>query len=252
MTLLDRITLFSPADLAACMFLILCWLGIGWRIENAKPEYPSVSGLMAEFRHAWMIQMVQREPRIFDAQLISNLRQGSAFFASASMIAIGGGLALIGNTDQLAGVAQDLSLESAPAFVWDVKILMVLLLLSNAFLKYVWAHRLFGYCFVLMAAVPNTDADAQAYPRASQAADLSITAARSFNRAMRSTYFALAAVAWLIGSWALIAATLVTFAVLYRREFASQSRSILQRVPANTTPPTPDATAGADRGNTQM
>ncbi|APG45976.1 DUF599 domain-containing protein [Phaeobacter porticola] len=237
MTILDRILLFSPADLAACFVLIACWLGIGWRIDNATAQHPSVSGLMAQFRHAWMIQMVQRDPRIFDAQLIANLRQGSAFFASASMIAIGGGLALIGNTDQLAGVAQDLSLESVPAFVWDVKILTILLLLSNAFLKYVWAHRLFGYCFVLMAAVPNTDKDPRAYPRANQAADLSITAARSFNRAMRSTYFALAAAAWLIGAWALIAASVVTCAVLYRREFASQSRTILQRVPAETTPP---------------
>ncbi|MEK0164722.1 DUF599 domain-containing protein [Phaeobacter sp. A36a-5a] len=250
MTLLDRIALFSPLDLAACLLLMLCWIGIGWRIEHATSEHPSVSGLMAEFRHAWMNQMVQRDPRIFDAQLIANLRQGSAFFASASMIAIGGGLALIGNTDQLAGVAQDLSLESAPAFVWEVKILLVLLLLSNAFLKYVWAHRLFGYCFVLMAAVPNTDADPRAYPRARQAADLSITAARSFNRAMRSTYFALAAVAWLIGPWALVAATIVTFAVLYRREFASQSRQILQRVPANATPPLNEPSGSA--ANTEL
>jgi uncharacterized membrane protein len=192
---------------------------------------------MAQFRHEWMIQMVSRQPRIFDAQLISNLRQGTAFFASASMIAIGGGLALIGNTDQLVGVARNLSLDSAPAFVWDVKILLVLLLLSNAFLKYVWAHRLFGYCFVLMGAVPNSGDTPNAFKRAEQAADLSITAARSFNRAMRSTYFSLASVAWLVGPLALIATTLITFAVLYRREFASQSRQILQRLPADTKPP---------------
>jgi uncharacterized membrane protein len=153
------------------------------------------------------------------------------------MIAIGGGLALIGNTDQLVGVARNLSLDSAPAFVWDVKILLVLLLLSNAFLKYVWAHRLFGYCFVLMGAVPNSGDTPNAFKRAEQAADLSITAARSFNRAMRSTYFSLASVAWLVGPLALIATTLITFAVLYRREFASQSRQILQRLPADTKPP---------------
>ena len=83
------------------------------------------------------------------------MRQGSTFFASTTMIAIGGGLALLGNTERLAGVATDLAIGSAPAMVWEIKILVVVLLLANAFLKYVWAHRLFGYCAVLMASVPN-------------------------------------------------------------------------------------------------
>ncbi|MEX0301588.1 MAG: DUF599 domain-containing protein [Leisingera sp.] len=228
---LDRLTQFSIFDLASLTLLIAGWLWIGWRIENPPAGRLSVSLLMEDFRRDWMRRMVERDPRIFDAQLAGNLRQATAFFASAAMIAIGGGLALIGNTEQLAGVAQDLILDSAPAFVWEVKILVVLLFLSNAFLKFVWAHRLFGYCAVLMAAVPNDPEDALAYPRAAQAAEISITAARSFNRGMRATYFALAAVAWLAGSAALAGAVLITFAVLYRREFASHSRRILLRIP---------------------
>jgi uncharacterized membrane protein len=231
MTWIDRLTLFSPFDLAALALLLCGWLWIGWRIENPPEGRPSVSWLMADFRRDWMKRMVERDPRIFDAQLVGNLRQATAFFASASMIAIGGGLALIGNTEQLAGVAEDLIQDSAPAFVWEIKILLVLLFLSNAFLKFVWSHRLFGYCAVLMAAVPNDRAHPLAYPRAEQAAEINITAARSFNRGMRATYFALAAVAWLAGAAALAAAALVTIAVLYRREFASRSRTILLRIP---------------------
>ncbi|MBY6139603.1 DUF599 domain-containing protein [Leisingera daeponensis] len=227
----DRLTQFSLFDLAALTLLIAGWLWIGWRIENPPAGRPSVSWLMADFRRDWMKRMVERDPRIFDAQLVGNLRQGTAFFASAAMIAIGGGLALIGNTEQLAGIAEDLIQDSIPAFVWEVKILTVLLFLSNAFLKYVWAHRLFGYCSVLMAAVPNDPGHDLAYPRAAQAAEISITAARSFNRGMRSTYFALAAVAWLAGALPLAGAALITLAVLYRREFASHSRAILLRIP---------------------
>lgn len=226
-----RLTQFSLFDLAALTLLIASWLWIGWRIENPPKGRPSVSWLMADFRRDWMKRMVERDPRIFDAQLAGNLRQATAFFASAAMIAIGGGLALIGNTEQLAGVAEDLIQDSAPAFVWEVKILVVLLFLSNAFLKFVWSHRLFGYCAVLMAAVPNDREDPLAYPRAAQAAEISITAARSFNRGMRSTYFALAAVAWLAGALPLGGAALITVAVLYRREFVSHSRQILLRIP---------------------
>ncbi|UWQ83896.1 DUF599 domain-containing protein [Leisingera caerulea] len=226
-----RLAQFSLFDLAALTLLLASWLWIGWRIENPPKGRPSVSWLMADFRRDWMKRMVERDPRIFDAQLAGNLRQATAFFASAAMIAIGGGLALIGNTEQLAGVAEDLIQDSAPAFVWEVKILVVLLFLSNAFLKFVWSHRLFGYCAVVMAAVPNDSGDALAYPRAAQAAEISISAARSFNRGMRATYFALAAVAWLAGALALAGAAVITFAVLYRREFASHSRAVLMRIP---------------------
>ncbi|UWQ54249.1 DUF599 domain-containing protein [Leisingera caerulea] len=226
-----RLAQFSLFDLAALTLLLASWLWIGWRIENPPKGRPSVSWLMADFRRDWMKRMVERDPRIFDAQLAGNLRQATAFFASAAMIAIGGGLALIGNTEQLAGVAEDLIQDSAPAFVWEVKVLVVLLFLSNAFLKFVWSHRLFGYCAVVMAAVPNDSGDALAYPRAAQAAEISISAARSFNRGMRATYFALAAVAWLAGALALAVAAVITFAVLYRREFASHSRAVLMRIP---------------------
>lgn len=252
MTALDRLALFSTLDLVSFSCLILAWLWIGWRIEHPPKNRPSVSVLMAGFRRDWMAEMVTREPRIFDAQLITSLRQATAFFASASMLAIGGGLALIGNTDQLSNIARDLELENAPAFVWDVKLLTVLLLLSNAFLKYVWSHRLFGYSSVLMGAVPNDKGAALASPRAQQAADLNITAGRSFNRGLRATYFSLAALAWLLGPLALMASTTITLALLYRREFASQSRDILMRFPpkhrrSSQAQPPP---AGPDQGET--
>ncbi len=234
MTWIDRALLFSPLDYLAILLLILAWQLIGWKIENPSPQNLSVATMMDDFRRGWMKEMVTRQPRMFDAQLVGNMRQGSTFFASTSMIAIGGGIALLGNTERLAGVASDLAIGSEPALVWEIKILVVLLFLSNAFLKYVWAHRLFGYCAVLMAAVPNDPEDAKAYPRAAQAAEICVTAARSFNRALRTTYFALASVAWIIGPIALILGTLVTFGVLYRREFASHSRSVLLTLPPDT------------------
>ena len=170
---------------------------------------------------------IDPDGRMFDAQVLSTLRQGASFFASATMIAIGGGLALVGNAERLQGVASDLTMTSDPRFVWEFKLLVTLFLLSNAFLKFVWSHRLFGYCAILIAAVPNEADDPSAFPRASKAAEVNITAARSFNRGLRSVYFALASAAWLVGAWPLVLTTLVTLAVLWRREFASQSRAIL-------------------------
>ena len=215
-----------PADLAALAVALGAWALTGLLIEHPPAARPSVHRIMQEYRRDWMRAFVTRQPRIFDATLIDSLRQGTAFFASASMIAIGGGVALIGNTAAITRLASELPLQPTGIDL-QLKLLLPLVFLANALLKFVWSHRLFGYCAVLMAAVPNDPKDPTALPRALQAAEINITAARSFNRGLRSIYFALAALAWLLGPWALLAATIATTAVLLRREFWSQSRDVI-------------------------
>ena len=227
MTWIDRIALFTPLDAAALGLLVLAWLAIGWRIEHPTAKHPSTSQIMAEYRREWMQQMITREPRIFDAQIVASLRQGTAFFASTAVLALGGTLALIGNAERLTGIANDLVLMEAPTFVWEAKLVVLALFLTNAFLKFVWANRLFGYAAVVMAAVPNDAGHPDCAPRADQAAEINIAAARSFNRGLRAVYFGLACAAWLAGPWGLMGATVFTLAVIWRREFASNSRTIL-------------------------
>ena len=138
MDILDRLALFSYLDYSAIGLLFMLWLMIGWRIEHPSKKHASVSVLMAEYRREWMRQMVTREPRIYDAAILASLRQGTAFFASASFISIGGVLALIGNTHQLIGIADDLTVERDPSIVWELKLLVTLFFVTNAFLKFAW------------------------------------------------------------------------------------------------------------------
>ena len=226
MNTLIRIGPFGLPDATALAIMLAAWLIIGWFIEHPPKGRPSVSLLMQDYRREWMRQFLTRQPRIFDATMIDNLRQGTAFFASASMIAIGGGIALIGNPAMVLGLARDLTLP-ADATGLQVRVLLVIAFLSNALLKFIWAHRLFGYCAIIMAAVPNDPEDPRAPHRAGQAAEINITAAKSFNRGLRSIYFALGSLGWLLGPYALIVAALLTASVLIRREFASASRLIM-------------------------
>ena len=227
MRFLDQMALFAPLDALAVALTFLAWAGLGWLIESDRLSRPSVTILMQEYRRDWMREMITRQPRIFDASILSSLRQGTNFLASASMIALGGLLALIGNSERLLGVAEDLTLGGQPTLVVEIKLMATGIFLLYAFLKFVWSNRLFGYCAVIMAAVPNDPADPEALPMAARAADINITGARSFNRGLRAIYFGLAAAAWLLGAGALIAATLFTCLVVFRREFASQSRKVL-------------------------
>ncbi|MET4129144.1 DUF599 domain-containing protein [Roseovarius sp. MBR-6] len=220
---------FTTLDLWAVAALITGWACVTLLIEHAPARFPSTSNLMARYRREWMVQFVARDPRIFDSQVIGQLRQGTSFFASATLIAIGGALALLGDVERLIGIADDLTAGTDPVIVWEVKILTIIIFLTNAFLKFVWANRLFGYCAVVMAAVPNDPADPAALPRAHKAGAINITAARGFNRGLRALYFALAAAAWLLGPWPLLLAVALTLGVLLRREFASESRAVLMR-----------------------
>lgn len=212
-------------DLAMLGLMVVAWVISGWVSEQPPKTWPSVSWLMEDYRRDWMRTFVTRQPRIFDATLIDSLRQGTAFFASACMIAIGGGVAVIGNAAAVQRLADELPLGAGPDVA--LKMLPVIGFLANALLKFVWAHRLFGYCSILMAAVPNDPEDPIAFHRAGQAAEINITAAKSFNRGLRSIYFALAALGWLLGPWGLLAGTVLATGVLLRREFASHSRKVI-------------------------
>lgn len=227
MTMMEHMALLTPIDWAAAAGIVVAWIVIGWRIEHPSAKRPSVTVLMSERRRDWMQVFVARDPRIFDSQIVASLRQGTAFFASTCLLAIGGVLALVGNTEPLTGVAAGVTDTAVPVLVWQLKLGLVALFLTSGFLKFVWANRIFGYCAVLMASVPNDPADPIAYPRAAQAGELNVRAAINFNRGLRAMYFALGALAWLIGPIGLMMATAAVIWTLWSREFASIPRSIL-------------------------
>lgn len=85
MELIARLAYFGYLDGLSVFLLLLCWAGIGWKIENPSLNNPSVSSLMANYRREWMIQYITRQPRIFDATILSSLRRGTTFFASGTV-----------------------------------------------------------------------------------------------------------------------------------------------------------------------
>ncbi|MEM9144657.1 MAG: DUF599 family protein [Pseudomonadota bacterium] len=227
--LIDRLgQLFSERDLIAIGVLAVAIWGMTMLIERAPRSRPSVSTLMSIYRGDWIREIAARDVRIMDAQLLSSLRGGAGFFASTCLISIGGVAALIGQADRLVSLVADLGGEPSgrDAAVWEAKLLAILLLLVNAFLKFVWSHRLFAYCAVLLGAMPaagseNLDAAIR------RSVEVNAAAARAFNRGLRTIYFALAMLAWFLGPEAMMAATIATAAMLYRREFLSRSRKAL-------------------------
>jgi uncharacterized membrane protein len=221
--------LVSAGDIAALVVFFGCLLGMTRLIEHSSDTRPSTSRIMANYRHRWMQEVPTRSNRMVDAALLVTLRNGTTFFASGAIIAIGGIAALLGQTERLLDVATDFAGEFSSAIVssqavWEAKLLFIAVLMANAFLKFVWSHRLFGYCAIMMGATSENGTEAEMVERSAQ---LHISAGRSFNRGLRMTYFSLAALAWFLGPVALVVATIMTSLMLYRREFRSDSRRAL-------------------------
>ncbi len=214
-------------DLLAVAVLLLAWQVCGWLIEHPPARHPSVTVLMRGYRREWIAQVISRDPRVFDAITMGSLRESTAFFASTTMIAIGGGVALIGNVGWLRELAGQFDVSRSAIEAWNIKLLLVVALVARAFLGFVWSNRLHGYCSIMIGAIPNDASDPRCAARIRQAGDLNIAAARHFGAGLRTVYFALGALGWLIGAWWLLATTAITVWWVMMREFASLSRRVM-------------------------
>ena len=95
---------FETIDGIAAAFFVLCWAGYSWLVDYSPFRYRSLTAAMNAQRRAWMETMSRRENRMMDAQIINGLQSGSAFFASASLLAIGAAFALLTTSEQVLGV----------------------------------------------------------------------------------------------------------------------------------------------------
>jgi uncharacterized membrane protein len=219
--------LFSPLDLIALAFFAAAWAGYAIALELTRYGKRGLNSLMNAYREVWMQQMLARDMRMVDTQLLGALHNGTAFFASTSLIAIGGALTLLRSTDEILLVVAALPFGIETTRVqWDIKTLGLAVIFIYAFFKFAWAYRLFNYVAILMGATPpatekNSEA-AQAHAR--HTARLFTAAGRHFNRGQRAFFFALGYLGWFLGPWLLIATTTAVLVVMSRRQFASDAR----------------------------
>lgn len=116
--------------------------------------------------------------------------------------------------------------------VFEFKVLVLIGIFVYAFFRFSWSMRLYTFVALAlgaMAPVPQYQADPEAAEaEARQTAALVSTAAETFNDGLRAYYFSFAAMAWFFSPLALILATALVVAILYRREFRSEVLQILR------------------------
>lgn len=214
------------ADWLALLAFATAWAGYVWFARHWSERRPSVLQVTNRMRLHWMKQATQRDPRMLDGLIAQSLSSSPSFFASTTIIIIGGILALLGTTDKAAEFVKELPLsDPTTMLVFDLKLLVLLGIFVYAFFRFTWSLRQYTFASLLIGAMPPPgDFDSGKFDRqlfANRAARVAGLAAETFNDGLRAYYFSFAAMAWLLNYWLFAIGTLVVVLVLYRREFQS-------------------------------
>jgi uncharacterized membrane protein len=211
-------------DILAVGFFILEWTVYAITLEHTAYGRDSLSARMNVYREVWIRRLLDREARMVDMQIMGALQNGTAFFASTSLIAIGGGLALLRATGEAVAVLGALPIDLTPSpALWESKCVGLILIFIYAFFKFAWSYRLFNYVAILLGAMPpaaqRDTAEAEAHVM--RTTRLFEAAGRHFNRGQRAFFFALGYLGWFVSPWVLFVTTALVVIVTWRRQFAS-------------------------------
>jgi uncharacterized membrane protein len=206
-------------DVAAVGFFILEWTVYAVTLEHSAYGRDSLSARMHAYREKWIRRMV-------DMQIMASLQNGTAFFASTSLLAIGGGLALLRATNDALVVLSKLPMDLSPApALWETKCVGLILIFVYTFFKFAWAYRLFNYVAILLGAMPPAEQrdTPEAEAHVIRTTRLFEAAGRHFNRGQRAFFFALGYLGWFVSPWVLFVTTAMVVVVTWRRQFASNA-----------------------------
>jgi len=220
-------------DWAALALFVFGWVGYAaFASRRAKVERTLLASTN-HFRKLWMMQVTYRDQRIVDAAVTQNLAASPSFWASTTILVLGGLLAVLGTSNKATELVQDLPFAARTSMlVFDIKIMVLLAVFVYAFFRFTWSMRVYSFGAILVGAAPNVDvfdsgeADRQAY--AERAGLLMGMAAESFADGLRAYYMSFAVIGWFVSPAAFALATLTVLWVLYRREFRSDVLAILR------------------------
>ncbi len=210
------------------------WAGYAAFARRRSTVRPSLLAASNRVRRQWMLQATKREVRVVDGVVVQNLSTSPSFFASTTILIIGGLLAVLGSNDHASSLVAEIPFAArTTSLVLDFKLVLLASIFVYAFFRFTWSLRQYSFGALLLASAPERDEFATlgegARERfADRAGGVVGLAAESFNDGLRAYYFAFAAAAWLFSAWAFVIGTVGVVTVLYLREFHSSALALMR------------------------
>ncbi|KQW28582.1 hypothetical protein ASE36_08735 [Rhizobium sp. Root274] len=226
-------------DYAALALFVLLWVAYAWITGSRRIlSRTSLTKAMAERRREWILNSLTRDLKMIDTQIMGGLQNGTAFFASTTIFAIGGCFALLGATEQVDAILKDIPfIVQGGRATFELKVCGLIALFAYSFFKFGWSYRLFNYCTILFGAIPMTD-EAREHPARTMAAaeraiQMNIIAASHFNMGLRAIFYSIGYLGWFVSPWIFMLASGTVFVVLIRRQYFSEARRALLNDPTD-------------------
>ena len=217
---------FTMPEIVALAWFLLAWIGYSFALEHAPLARHSLNVRMDAFRLHWMLRMIERDVRILDSAILGSLQNGSAFFASTSLIALGGTVSLFKSSDEAQTLLSALPFAmTATHAMWDMKVFGLVVIFAYGFFKFAWAYRIMNYAAILIGATPNVvDKDhPEARAMAHRASAMITLGGAHFNRGQRAFFFALGYLGWFVSPYVFMISTTAIVFVMARRQFGAES-----------------------------
>ena len=219
----------------ALVWFFFCWIGYARFAKRRSTVQPSLLAEGNRERRLWMIQSTRRDVRVIDAIVVQNPSTSPIFFASTTLLIVGGLLALLGSSEQTSALVSELPFAVRTSrLVLDLKLLLLTGVFVYAFFRFTWSLRQYSLGALLMAAAPDHEefarlgeADRERF--AERAGGVMGLAAESHNDGLRAYYFAFAAAAWLVSPIAFAVGSAGVVWVLFMREFHSEALALMRR-----------------------
>ena len=226
-TLSKLITVLPWFDWVAVGVFFSAWVGYAQFARRRAETQPSILASTNRIRHLWMLQATHREVRVVDAVVMQSLSSSPSFFASTTILIIGGLLAVLGTTDKANELVRDIPFAAhTSVLVFDMKVLLLLGIFVYAFFRFTWSMRQYTFGALLVGAAPEAKQFAEeGLPRdefADRAGRVVGLAAETFNDGLRAYYLAFAAIGWFFSPLVFVLASVGVIYILYQREFRSE------------------------------
>ncbi|NML14158.1 DUF599 domain-containing protein [Azohydromonas caseinilytica] len=227
---LDVLAQLPWLDWLALVAFVAGWSGYASFARRQGLAERSLLATSNRVRRQWMVQATFRDNRVLDGVVVQNMSSAPSFFASTTILIIGGLLAMLSTTERVAELVKEIPFAARTSvLVFDMKLVLLTGIFVYAFFRFTWSLRQYSFGALLVGAAPDRDvfaamgekAPAERQAFADRAGRVMGLAAEAFNDGLRGYYMAFAVVGWFFSPLVFMLATAGVLWVLYQREFHS-------------------------------
>ena len=225
-------------DIVAICYMFICWCSYAIYAHRAakRSNSSTLSSNLRRHRVLWVRNIAERELRMSDAALLGNQERIVGFFASTTVFLLAALFAGLNNVTSLVNLSEGFSTIFREKPLSNIELEFVLAVTAAmmifAFFKLTWSLRQLSFSAVMLGSLPSA-VDNKVSEKISEnhiqgLAKLLDNAGHNQNSGLRTYYYCIAMLCWIISPILFIVATTFFTYVLYRREFFSKTVRYLE------------------------